>query len=587
MSFTGNQFSPAQFSGTELGILETLPIGILILNNDFLPVYSNQNLFHFNLFVPANFDENGLPEIPVDLFISSDEKQNLLSGHAVEKNFSSTKAIDGSQISLVLKAVPLADEHAFNGVVILIEDLKIPEDKNQRGGKLIENYFESILNRIWSLFLLVSGDGKIIVLGGKKLKHFLKKQTAKPDSLYDVFLPEYESKILASFKGAILKKQTEEIILEIPGYDDKDAEYYECAIAHIPSDKIRSGIAFISIREITTFLKMIENYRRELTELQQYYDYTQEITEAVFVFNRQGRISFWNKASEKIFRLRRSEVFGKNITKVLPVFSESVVESIAKSSSKELAYTFDSDISLIDGDKKSIVFQCFVNQESDSSSFIIIASDYTPMKEGETAIKSLLTVMTSYFKHHRNPAFLLSNEGKILVKNEAFTQVFAERVQDSTDIYLLDLMETGFVVDHDITFHALSQKTDQQQVVPFTVAPNKLLVFSFVLSSIENSGNELKYMCTLQDVTNQQLIHAEVELLRGVFDNSNDGIAVEQNNQFIQVNDAFARLFGYDSRSELEGSSWTKIVAEEELHRIKEYSEKRLTSDDAPHGMNL
>ncbi|MBI2417196.1 MAG: PAS domain S-box protein [Ignavibacteriales bacterium] len=582
MIISGNDSSAHIAPGMEFPILELLPVGIVILNAEMKPAYMNQNLLRFNLFTPQNFDENGFPEIPLREFITPDEEKSLVEGYAVEKSLRINKAIDGSEISLILKAMPILNEGLFNGIVLLIEDIKLPEDQTQRSGKLIENYFENILNRIWSLFMLVSGDGKILLLGGKKIKHFIKKSNTKPESLYEIFLPDYEHKIISSFKGAILKKQTEEIILEFPKADDKEAEYYECAIAPIPSDRIKSGLAFVSIREITTFLKMIENYQRELSELQQYYKFTQEIAESVFVFNRQGKIVFWNKASEKVFKLRRSEVFGKQAQRVFPFLTDEKVDQINKQSLEEDSHGFETLVPLIDGENRMIGFQCYTVTEEDNLYYIMIANDYTASREGEQAVKSLLTLMTSFFKGHANPGMLLSADGKILIKNEAFNRVFSERIRDNSDPYLVDLLDTSFVVNSDITFHGLSKENSQALEIPFSVSGGKNLFFLCTINRIPDSENELKFICTLQDITDKKKATEELELLNSVFSFSNDGIAVEKDNTFLLVNDAFSRLFGYESREELIGENWSKIVAMEELNRIKEYGEKRSKSEEVP-----
>lgn len=70
--------------------------------------------------------------------------------------------------------------------------------------------------------------------------------------------------------------------------------------------------------------------------------------------------------------------------------------------------------------------------------------------------------------------------------------------------------------------------------------------------------------------------------LRAIFEASRDGILVESDERTVYVNEAYARLFEYDSTEELIGVHVSAIVAPDDRERLLEYGRLRLRGEPAP-----
>jgi PAS domain S-box-containing protein len=70
--------------------------------------------------------------------------------------------------------------------------------------------------------------------------------------------------------------------------------------------------------------------------------------------------------------------------------------------------------------------------------------------------------------------------------------------------------------------------------------------------------------------------------LRAIFEASRDGILVESGERTLYVNDAYARLFGYERPEELIGVHVSAVVGPDDRERLLEYGRQRLRGEIAP-----
>lgn len=71
------------------------------------------------------------------------------------------------------------------------------------------------------------------------------------------------------------------------------------------------------------------------------------------------------------------------------------------------------------------------------------------------------------------------------------------------------------------------------------------------------------------------------EWLRAIFEASRDGILVEDNEQIVYVNDAYAHLLGYDDPGELMGQHVSVVISEEDETRLLEFGRQRARNEPA------
>lgn len=80
----------------------------------------------------------------------------------------------------------------------------------------------------------------------------------------------------------------------------------------------------------------------------------------------------------------------------------------------------------------------------------------------------------------------------------------------------------------------------------------------------------------------EQLMAQNEQQLRAIFDASRDGIVVENEERVVYVNDAYARLLGYEVSEDLIGIHISTIVSPEDGERLLEFGRRRLRGEQAP-----
>ena len=72
------------------------------------------------------------------------------------------------------------------------------------------------------------------------------------------------------------------------------------------------------------------------------------------------------------------------------------------------------------------------------------------------------------------------------------------------------------------------------------------------------------------------------EWLAAIFETSRDGILVEDGKNILRVNEAYARIFGYESPEELIGKPVSAVLSGEDEERLLEFGRRRLRGEPAP-----
>jgi PAS domain S-box-containing protein len=99
-------------------------------------------------------------------------------------------------------------------------------------------------------------------------------------------------------------------------------------------------------------------------------------------------------------------------------------------------------------------------------------------------------------------------------------------------------------------------------------------------------GKVVKMRGTLMDVTEREIaaerIRESEEWFKTIFNTSRDGFVVEYNEQIYYVNQAYARMYGYDSTEELIGKHISIVQSDEYNEMMLSYGRRRLSGEDVP-----
>jgi PAS domain S-box-containing protein len=560
-------------------LLDFLPLGILLFNEAFEIVYHNQNVFYFGIKRSVfHAAENAVPlklATIIPGFPSNDEIGKLKHGDAIEKELRSQKSIDGGEISVILKAVPLFNDDAFKGGLILLEDLKVPATIAQKKQDYMDDYFEPIIGSIWSLFLLITPDGKVMLSGGNKISAFARGQAGSGGNIYEFFRDELQEKIIPTFRACLSKRKTEEFIIDINVDGEEDGEeYFECQILPLTGENGRTSFAFISIREITVFLKMIEQYKRENSELSNVYRFNQIISTAIFAIAGTGKIIFWNRATENLLNLRRSEVFGKHVSRILPYFTEEKIAEVLESLQTSDSIVIENEFMVIHSEPKKLKFCLHKVVEDGETAIVFEGSDISRDLEQQETMSAELRFYSQFYDLLELPAIRLSTDGYIKTMNPAFREMLGYQDRREQVLFFMDLIPQEYIIGHDLTFRSLVAD-GSTQMIPLRISRNSIRTFRITFLS-KNGQHEDSIGCILRDVDDQLRFEAEYRKFKSVFELSSDGLALMADNKFTMVNEAFRELLAYSTIDEFTDLDALTIVAEEDLPRMRENFAKLL-----------
>jgi PAS domain S-box-containing protein len=106
------------------------------------------------------------------------------------------------------------------------------------------------------------------------------------------------------------------------------------------------------------------------------------------------------------------------------------------------------------------------------------------------------------------------------------------------------------------------------------------------ISNVYMEGDHQVIQCNIRDNTEHKRVKAESEQSRewllAIFEASQDGIVVEENEQIVFVNNRFLRMYGYDTPGEVIGKHTEHLQKSEDTERMAEYGRKRLRGEEAP-----
>lgn len=104
-------------------------------------------------------------------------------------------------------------------------------------------------------------------------------------------------------------------------------------------------------------------------------------------------------------------------------------------------------------------------------------------------------------------------------------------------------------------------------------------------SPIERAGHTTSILLVVRDISERKEFLKQLELTNSAMESSIDGIAIlNDEEEYIYVNNAHAEIYGYDSPKELIGKTWELLYAPDELKRFKETIMQELFEKGEWHG---
>lgn len=562
-------------------IMDFIPIGIIVFEQNFKIKFVNQTLLKFNL-IDTNFNNKliNLNLLEVDLFNDvnlKDELKSLSEYNFIEKEIKHLKRNDGSEISIILKATPIFENDDFLGGIIVIEDLNITIDTRAKTDFYRKDKIDKLFNQIVDALFIIDQKGIIKYSFGEKLLKFNLPLKIKNISIFELFTTKNKSILEETLTNSKKNKTTENFQLEFS--IDEETHYFEASLFQIKNDRQLIPLFALTLKDITNFVKEIKEAETKLNELKEFQIITEVANESVIVINPDLEIIFWNKGAEKIFEFKKSEVFGKSFEKIInftnPINLLKIIEKL--SSGKSFHEKFK--IITKNGINKTIEFNLiktsFFENEINKNVIVILCNDITEKENIERELKISEEKFRSIVQ---NAADLICNydvSGNIIYFNPSFQKVLGYTKTEIKNYKIFDLLNKEFKNQSNIDLLNFDSLKNQSLELVFNKKDKERIYLLGNIFPSYDIDNTIKYFNGIfTDITEKKIAEEELLMMRKVVEASNDGIAIDCEGKFILVNDSFSKLFNY-KKEELVGMDSYSIIAEEDIEKISEITQAR------------
>ena len=209
-----------------------------------------------------------------------------------------------------------------------------------------------------------------------------------------------------------------------------------------------------------------------------------------------------------------------------------------------------------------------------------ISTDITDYKQVEKRIENEKSFLSTIFDNIAESLIICDEKGFIVRFNDAARRLHGvpekpvppEKWTDYYDLYKIDGV-TPLPMEDIPLYRALNGELVQNAeiaVIPKNSSPRYLVCNGQALT--DNKGKINGAVIAMHDITQNKLAEEQSYRLMEAINASMDGIALlDQNEQFIYLNDAHAEIYGYDSPGELIGKSWRILYDKKELNMFENH----------------
>ncbi|MBA4251897.1 MAG: hypothetical protein C0425_03805 [Chlorobiaceae bacterium] len=556
-------------------IYNSLPIGILFFDENLIIKFVNQNIYNFNIIDKKILKEESVSILDPNLFTQKniiEEINNLHLGNPFEKIIKSTKTSDGGEIIVCVKGLPIFIDDKFKGGLIVIEDFKLFNDAVNIESDLNSKLIERFTSKLFDLFLLIEPNGNIFFKKGSFVEKYFSKKKNEKEFIQNYFKSTQFEELLTT-----VNEQNEYVNSTLTMSIGKNDFFVNVQFILIETEEKK--IIAIVIKDITEEKNKIALVELELSELRKNQSITEAITDAIISLNEKGEIIFWNRSAEKLFGYSRSEVYGKSILKITRAFEQKELSQIV--AKLRATPVYKSIFNFITKDKNERIgeftFTSLQNESSIVDQILLVCADITESFFTEQSLKKSESLFKTIVSNCTAMICTFDDKAKLTYANKNFSNSFG--INSIEGVSLFSLFDSSENKINKTNFVTLAKNNETNIELARFNSDNTKQIFSAKFSTIPLEENSSQiYLGIFYDVTEKKKFEQELFLMRSVFASTNDGIALEFEDEFILVNDSFANILGYEVGTDLIGKLSTDFFVSEEKEKLSNFLKKKKKS---------
>jgi PAS domain S-box-containing protein len=581
--FSGNLLSSSREESL-FQIIETAPVGILTFSSDWRVDFVNENFFKFD--VLYHFESRtllGKKLIDEDIFPGinlSQELHDLQLGIPFEREIKNLKTESLGQITILLKGAPIFKDERFSGGLLLLEDVKVIEDA-QSEETLTSRHFSKIFNQTNDLLFITDFDGNIKYSLGKNLQRIssnIRSMLDKP--LISLFGKESKEIIIQNIEEVKSDRSARTFKVELTL--GEELQIYEGKAEPLLNRRGHIQFIFVFLNNITHRELERKTMVSQLNDLKEYQKISEAVTDAVFIINEAGKITFWNKSSESLFGFSKQDVEGKFFGKVLGFFDEEKFLQIKD----ELSFSkkWKKQFSVFNGDrKKETIETSFKFLDASEKNIIIFASNISEKLKREIALREAEEKFRTIVNTAEELICSFNTEGEITFANPSFLDYLNYKEHEITGKNILEIIHHEFLFSSQFDLSSIENFTQKSLEIPLLtrkgISSNLSAKFAPVYDEQKNITG---YNAFFLDITEQKEAEKDLIIFRSLFESSQDGIAVNCDGKILMANDSFANMFDYHSGEDLYNSDLLDLISTNDIDKVAEYIQLIENKKNAP-----
>lgn len=273
----------------------------------------------------------------------------------------------------------------------------------------------------------------------------------------------------------------------------------------------------------------------EMTELKDLGNITSAVVKTVIAADENGRIVFWNRNAESLFGRRRSEVFGQNISRVIPELNTDYFSSVKSEISAAGQWSGEM---LIPAYKKRGPVRLNINaagtEISAGAIYVFHCTDITEKTEAEKLLKLSEEIFRSIVYSISHAICITDESGKIRFANPAFCRLTGFNSEELKDTFLSDYLDEQYRLED------FSRECEIQGV---TVAgPDGQTVCLNMRIIPTGAYSERNVIVSMTDTTAQCEAEKRLSVINLVTENIEDGILILENGIVSFANSVMHRI---------------------------------------------
>ncbi len=365
--------------------------------------------------------------------------------------------------------------------------------------------------------------------------------------------------VISVFSSNFLRAATVTLIISLAYsvvyYSDPNQLFY-----YTPDNIKRMIVVFVSL-PLTIFLVAVLNRRnkellsegikkeREVDHQKQVVAILESISDAFFALDKQLRFTYINRQADNFFYGReKDELLRQSITDLFPAFKTTLTyRKIQQAMKSSRSAHFEDYIAERD---RYYQFNVYPSRAGVSIYF----KDITEQKKGAENMMRLGQAV----QHAEDAIFSSTADGTIISWNEGAAKIYGYTEKEMVGRHSLVLYPDNNKKEFDfLQSKIMKGKTVKRYETVRVRKDGKSIYISLTKTPVKDSkGKIIAVAAVARDITHRKKMEAELrqsrDQLQIIFKNVADGITVQDTNgKVIYINDAAAKLIGFDSPEEV------------------------------------